>query len=345
MRKNGFVILAFIAIVLVSCSTSSVMVEVLVPADITVPQDIKKLAVINRSLPAKGEKLNNILEGVLTGEGIQVDRDASNRCVSGVADKLLNSPRFTVTVPGNVDYRGTGTAEFPIPLDWSEVEKVCNASNAEALVALETFDSNTSTRYSLREKTKKEGEQTIKYNVSVAHMDVSISAGWRIYYPAKKKVIDQNVFVDHKGWEAEGKTNEDAYGHLPAQRICVSDAGFFAGQQYGFRISPTWVNVSRAYYVKGNDDFKDAKFKVRSNLWKSAAEIWQKYVNDKDPKIAGRATYNMAVACEIEGKLDIALDWARKSYSNYHNSKARSYINTLTQRIADQDKLKEQMGD
>lgn len=345
MKQPSFFIL-FISIYMIfvtSCSTSSITMKVLVPAQITVPTNIKKLAVTNRSLPGKGEKFNNILEGVLTGEGIQVDREASFRCVDGVADVLVSSPRYTVKVPSNLDLRGTGTSEWPIPLDWNEVEKICKDNEADALIALEIFDSNTGIRYSTREAKKKVNDKEITYTEHTATMDIGIMAGWRIYDPVKKSIVDQNIFTDHKFWYGHGEKQEQAFDKLPAQRPCIIEAGKFAGSQYGIRISPVWVSVSRSYYTKGVDDFATAKLKVRANQWSEAAEIWQKYVSNSDTKIAGRATYNMALACEVDGKLDLAIDWAKKSYSEFKNKSARSYMNTLTQRQADQQKLNQQM--
>jgi hypothetical protein len=61
-----------------SCKTTSVYVDVLKPADITIPGKHEKIAVVNRSLPGKGEKGGNFVEGLFTGEGIHQDRNASD---------------------------------------------------------------------------------------------------------------------------------------------------------------------------------------------------------------------------------------------------------------------------
>lgn len=337
------IILSIYMITFTSCSTSSITMKVLVPAQITVPSNIKSIAVTNRSLPGKGEKFNNILEGVLTGEGIQVDREASFRCVDGVADVLVSSPRYTVKVPSNLDLRGLGTAQWPAPLEWNEVEQICKDNDVDALIALEIFDSNTGVRYSTHEAKKKVDDKEVPYTEHKATMDIGIMAGWRIYDPINQSIVDQNIFTDHKFWYAVGEKQDQAYGRLPAQRACIIEAGKFAGSQYGIRISPVWVSVSRSYYTKGTDDFATAKLKVRANEWAQAAEIWQKYISNSDPKIAGRAAYNMALACEVDGKLDLAIDWAKKSYTEFKNKSARTYMNTLTQRQADQQRLNKQM--
>ena len=339
--------LVSITFVVTSCKTKSLSVRVLRPADIYVPGKIKTLAVVNRSLPAKGDgsRVVNILEGLVTGEGIFVDRNASERCISGLADGLLNSPRFTITVPTGLDIRGTGTAQFPKPLQWTQVEQICRDYSADGLILLETFDSNISRNFGVKQKTKKENDVDVKYTEHIASIDIAVNTGWRIYFPSEKKIVDQNVFVDRKGWDGKGLTKREAERNLPKIERAVEDAGYFAGKQYAHRISPTWIWVPRKYYIKGNDDFKDAKYKVQAKRWEDAALIWKKYVNDVDYKVAGYACYNMALASEVMGEFEIALDWAQKAYSEYRLKSAREYINILENRIRDAEALNRQMNE
>jgi tetratricopeptide (TPR) repeat protein len=313
-----------------------------VPADINVSQDIKKLAAINRSLPAKGEGFNNVLEGVVTGEGLFVDKDASRKTIDGLANGLVSSPRFTIAIP-NIELKGTGTAQWPIPLDWPQVEKICKDNQADALLVLETFDSNNNHNTTTVNKKRTENGREIAYVEFVAHLGIAINAGWRIYDPKNKKIIDQNVYTDRMDWEKAGPTEKDAIKLLPPQRNATMDAGYFAGQQYAKRISPTWVWTSRSYYVKGTDAFKTAKRKVQSKQWTEAAELWQNALKDPDQKVAGRAAFNLALAAEVDGKLDLAVEWSKKAYADYGCKAARNYTNVLYKRLSDQERLKQQM--
>lgn len=63
----------------------------------------------------------------------------------------------------------------------------------------------------------------------------------------------------------------------------------------------------------------------------------------KSKKAAGRAAYNMAVAAEVNGNLDIALDWAQKSWTEYGNKRAREYIHTIKARQNDARKVASQL--
>lgn len=341
--------LAFLgfSIFFTSCSsTSGVTMEVLVPAQINLPKTILKVAVINRSLPAKGEGLSNFLEGFISGESIRGDREASNNCVKGLVNKLNDSPRIGAVLVTTPQLKGTGTREWPMPLGWTMVDSICTMYKTDALVVLETFDSDV-----LFTSGKNMVKQTINNkDTMVANfftdLRMNVNAGWRIYDNINKKIIDQNSFEDEKGWQTNGATSDEALKKLPNKRDAVNGAGINAGSMYGIRISPTWANVYRSYYKKGKKEigFKNAKKLVKQNKWDDAVVIWTKLTNSSDVKIAGRAYYNLALASEMDGDLDQALIYANKSVEKYSNSLARSYVNVINGRIIDQDKLKEQMG-
>lgn len=343
-QNLGLLLLAgFIALYSMSCSVSSTSMQVLVPADIYVPQEIQKVVVVNRSLPEKKKTVVNVLEGFITGESILADREGSMNCVRGLSNHLNANPRFEAILLESLDLRGTGTRQFPTPLEWSRVSKICKRHDVDALIALETFDSNIGIRESTKKRKRKEDGKEVEYLEYYADLRINVTAGWRIYDAKNQRIIDQNTFTDEKGWTGRGSSSSEARRRLPSKRSAINDAGLFSGTQYGVRISPSWMNATRQYYVKGHDKLEESKRYVRSQDWKGAMDIWKPLTNNSDPKIAGRACFNMALACEMEGKLDIALTWAEKAYKQYNVKKAQSYINILNKRIMDQQRLKEQM--
>ncbi|MFO7790070.1 MAG: DUF6340 family protein, partial [Bacteroidales bacterium] len=84
---------------------------------------------------------------------------------------------------------------------------------------------------------------------------------------------------------------------------------------------------------------------VKNGEWKKAASIWKKYTDSNDNKLAARANYNMAVAAEIQGNIDAAIEWAKQSLELDDSHKTKSYINLLHKRKQDFRKLKEQLKD
>ena len=344
MIKKYFLGVLMIAVVLSSCTTSSVLVNIQRPADITIPQDIQNVVVVNRSRPSKENLAGNIVEGLFTGEGIGVDGKGSEYCVEGLSDMLNNSERFTLKNVGAIELKGTGTSSFPIPLDWNEVKSICGSYGGDALLVLSTFDSDSRVIVGAPvTRTRKVKGVKIKEIRYPATLIMDVESGWRIYDANKEQIIDENKFVEVKEFKSWGDSPEKARLNLPMKRSAIKESGVYAGRQYGFRISPIWIKVNRVYYTAKLDEFKLAKSYVKVGDWDEAIEIWKPLTTNADAKIAGRAAFNMALASEIKGGLDAAIEWAKKA-NKLGEKKAYNYINVLNRRKIDAEKLKQQLN-
>jgi len=330
--------------VLSSCVTSSILVNVQRPADITIDKDIQNVVVVNRSRPSKDNLAGNIVEGLISGEGIGADRKGAEYCVEGLAGMLNNSERFSLKNEEVIELRGTGTSSFPIPLSWNEVKSICGSYDGDALLMLETFDSDSRVLIGPPvARTRKVKGIKVKELRYPATLIIEVESGWRIYDVIKERIIDENKYIEIKEFNAWGSSVEQAQFNLPSKRIAIKQAGIHAGEKYGFRISPIWLKMNRTYYIGKHEDLKNAKQYVKSGDWDAAIEIWLPLTEYDDLKIANRAAFNMALASEIKGNLKIAIDWAKKA-KKIGNKKAYNYINVLTRRVMDEEKLKQQLN-
>ena len=342
--KTSYLYILIIAVLLSSCSTSSVFVSIQQPADITIPQDIKSVVVANRSVPTKKNLAGNIIEGIITGEGIGSDKRSSQYCIEGLVSILDDSERFETKNIGDLELKGTGTSSFPPPLKWKKVKKLCKTYNADALIVLETFDSDSRILFGkpVRRTVKRNGKKIVEMRHK-AILEMKIVSGWRIYDNSKQIIIDENKFTEFKEFSAWGNSNKDAESKLPYRGVALKESGDFAGFQYGKRISPIWIQARRVFYSGKDDQLKQASKNVKANQWDDAIEIWKGMVNLNDKTIAAKASYNMALASEIKGFLDAAIDWAKKAKA-LGDKKANSYISTLNKRKEDQVKLNKQLN-
>ena len=334
----------FLVSVFSSCITSNVVVNIQRPADITVSQDIQNVVVANRSRPSKENLTGNIVEGIISGEGIGTDRRGAEFCIDGLINMLGNSERFTLKNTDGIELKGTGTASFPIPLEWDIVQSLCDPYDADALIVLATFDSDSRSYVGnpVTRTRKKKGVKvkTLRYP---AYREITIESGWRIYDLKNKKIIDENKFTEYKEFSAWANSPKEAQMSLLSQGSAIRESGVFAGKQYGFRISPIWIKARRTYFKGKHDDLKLAKQYVEKGDWDSAITIWKDLVNSADEKIARRSAYNMAIASEIKDGLDAAIEWAKKA-QNLGEKKAYNYINVLNRRKMDKEKLKQQLN-
>lgn len=326
---------------------SSTSLTVLQPAQFKVPEHIAKVAVVDRSKPSNGWL--NVLEGFFTGEAIGQDRRSREEAVQGLTSALTRTPRFTVVSTGIEMTGSKAGVNLPTPMDWTEVERICSQYGANAVAAIESFDSDNAVNTRRVEEKKKDKNGKVYTDIRYdALQRTGVRIGWRLYDPKNRIVIDEFVTDDYLERSSSGNTERDAVGRLPSQVSVTRDVAWNVGLEYGARIAPTYVQVSRQYYKKAKgfkEGMQQAARYARGNSWERAMEIW-KSIEAKageNRKAAGRAAYNMAVAAEKSGNLDIALEWAKKAWNDYGNKKARQYIYLIQQRQDDARKVEYQM--
>lgn len=320
---------------------------VLQPAQFKVPEHIAKVAVVDRSKPSNGWL--NALEGLFTGEAIGQDRRSREEAVKGLTSALTRTPRFSVVSTGIEMTGSKAGVNLPPPLDWSEVERICGDYSADAIATIESFDSDNSvnTRRVDEKKKDKNGKSYTETRYD-ARQRTGVRMGWRLYDPKTRTILDEFVTDDYLERDASGRTERDAVGRLPSQISVTRDVAYNVGLEYGARIAPTYVQVHRQYYAKAKgykEQMNKAARYAQGNAWDRAAEIWKSIEAraGDNTKARGRAAYNMAVAAEKNGNLDIALEWAKKAWNDYGNKKARNYIHIIKQRQNDARKVEYQM--
>ena len=342
MKKICFLLLS--VLLFGACSTTNIVTMTVVdPAPVTLPASIKKVGIINRSNAIDKNNLINKIDQVLSGETKNLDKDGAKECISGMQNELLSNKRFDeIKVLDQLDLRGPGMGIMPAPLSQDDVNKICRANDVDALFALESYDTNskiTTTSAPVNINTPLGGIPAIEFT---ATMRTEIKTGWRIYDPMASGIVDEYRFSDHLTFTGRGINPIIAAAGLIERKEAVNQVSNKAGHAYALRIVPFSVRVARDYYVRGTDNFEIATRKARTGNWDEAAELWKKETTNSDPKIAGRAYYNMAIINEIHGNLDLAVDWAQKSYENYNNPLALRYVNILKDRQVRNNILKQQ---
>ncbi|MCB0633625.1 MAG: hypothetical protein KDD15_28020, partial [Lewinella sp.] len=176
--KNKLTIPLFGLLILLfgsSCKTTT-KIDVLQPAAFAVPSHIETIVTIDRSKPGKG--FLNFLEGMITGENIGQDKRGRENALRGVTDALTRTPRFQVR-SSSVELTGSNAGDRMIePLPWSEIQRIAGQYDADAVLAIEKFDSdqNTSTR-SRQVKRKKDGQEYTE-TVYDSKITMNIRIGW-----------------------------------------------------------------------------------------------------------------------------------------------------------------------
>ena len=327
--------------------TSTLHIRALAPAAVPMPDNLQRVATANRILPmAKRDKFFDVLEGVFTGEGPGVDRAGADECVNVVGQALANNSfRFEVT-QAQLQLQGRTREFFLAPLPARQVQDLCRQTSVDGLVVLEAFDSDMALSRAAGERTYKDKEGT-EHKVPTVRVEMlmKVVAGFRTYGAAQGFLVDQAQLEERLAFWGEGDTYQQALRQLPPPEACIRQVARRAGDAYARRIAPSYVDIQRSYFTgaKKNALMRQANLRANTADWQGAAALWQQAAKNFDPKVAGRAFFNLAVASEARGNLTEAVAWARKAAHTTDNRAARHYLRELQDRQQANQLIAEQL--
>lgn len=333
MRGNAnlrYNIILIISLLLVGCAPmAEINIQVIEPAKITLPPYVNQIAFLNHSYLPKHELDDT--SGLSQKEIYILDTVINNLIFRGLQDGLNESPLFDLDSIHIIQFRRNNTINFLEPLTRDQIQAAMQGEQAESIISLE---------YYRIQDTIGIFEYLMDY---MAFRQVVTHTVWRIYDLASDSVFDEFMLKDTTDWfEIQGET-QSAMESLPEFINALRRASYSAGLRYGQRISPSWFEVPRFYYISGGEAMREAGKLAATWDWEGASEIWKKLAYQDNEKIAAKASFNMALVCEMEDLLIPALDWAIKSYFIKQDPVTKDYIDQLKVRYEKQKVLKVQL--
>ena len=335
--KIRYGVLIVVMSLLYGCgATDTLTISVINPPTVYIPKNIKSVGIINRSTPSNDNKIYDDLDKVLSIEGKHLDEKGAARMVAGLSDELIRVHQFSeVKILEDVELDNPGMDVFPVSIPWGTVEEICRENDIEILFSLAFYDTDSEVKYDVDAvKVDVVPGLSIPAYEHRATVTTYIKAGWRIYNPVEKLVLDEYTSFKTVTLKGKGINPLNAYKTIIGREKAVLDQTGFMGREYISRINPYKIRVRRKYYVKGSSNFKTAERRAHTGNWNGAAKLWELELSSSKSKIAGRACYNMAIVCEINGDLEAAKIWASKAYEDYKDKNALSYVRVLSKRIA-----------
>ena len=183
------------------------------------------------------------------------------------------------------------------------------------------------------------------YDSRIAREKVYTLACWNVYDLKKVEFARSIQKLDTIQWIEPAYGLKEAKRMLPPRKDAVYNAADIAGTRFAEFLVPHWIEVERIYYQSGHTELKETDDFIVQNRWLEAAIIWKKNAYNKNKSIAAKSMYNMALACEMNGEMDAAMDWAIKSFYVFGNKKpehafnCQEYIRILAQRKLDIQKI------
>ena len=329
LMKISFVVCCLV-LLLSSCSKYG-FVNLKYPnqPDVVLPDNVQRIAAIARTIPPKENAKGNVVEAILTGEVAGSDKAASIECINGFINQWGGFRNIVVVMPAKPKRLGSANTSSPEPLDWTTVSNICDSTQADALLVLEMFDSNSN----LLENTINKGINDVlqgRAPTPPSQVRMNVNSYWRLYHPASASILDQYRYTHFLDFNMSSPLNVPPLDALPK-------TAFASGEQYANRYFPSFYYIKRDMYKRRKGRLKPQFLKGfrRSEVvdWNGAYSVWLEIANNSKRKNAGRACVNLAVACEVLDKNEEALSWANRSYEDYGNKMGRDYANKLRHRI------------
>ncbi len=309
---------------IITISMRSIQVETMKPAVFTIPDSIKSIGVFNLS----PYKKNNLSLEYLENDKISEDdivnyKQISDKCTKALVSFLEKEAYFKKV-------RNFGDSINYLESD-STANDIFKKFGIDACLFLDDID--------FKIIALDNGSEMIVNNAqiiwSLAYKNDSMS-----YYYNQNDTL---IYDDDKTDLFYQRNNLIRIGNV------AINSGEYLGKAFGAKVIPTWIQVERMYYASNNLEMLKAEKFAKNNEWIKAAEIWRIMTKNKNTMIAAKASYNMALVCEMEGHLDAAIDWLVQSYSTLkennkeHKENCQRYINLLAMRKKEIEKLAKQV--
>lgn len=335
-------------LLLVQCNSKRLVhMNVMQPARITIPSDVNNLLLLDRTQADKS--ILSTIESVLTGEMPGEDKTALQSTMNALQNVLMSSPRFRVKKASERLIGNSLTSAFPNPIEWAILEELCMKYEADAIVAIEIYDTDFIVTNGQCRVMKKVDENGTPVEREVTEYFAEglgkVKMGIRLYNVKEKNIVDQQLFNHTNTWRATGNSLQHALLSLIAKQEATKQVSAMAATNYAYKISPMPVRITREFYSKSKKCREIAAGARQGDVndWQGAIKTWESGLAGAREKEAGKLAYNIAIAYEVLGELNSAAEWAGKAWVNYGNKKGREYSTILSRRKRDQQVLMQQM--
>lgn len=337
LRPNFKFTPVFTLLIIGICSCTSmkeISIQVAIPAKSGISPEIQSIAILNHSMTAEFINLkNDSLEPSLNKSGFRrtfFDSIAADSAIITAAKAIFSSQRFDVVVPvqRNITRDNYGFE----PLDSLSIIEICNEFNVDGVLVLEFFSERVNKSITKVLNPPKYFNKVIG-NI-MGYSSLTFSAKWRFYQPKHDPFISDFDIGQFIHWDAGAYSwsIDECLRKLPSIKEILIEGGRASGFDIADSICPKWIDETRYFYKTGRKDIDAAIPLIKMNKWEEAADIWTKYLTNASPSLRSKIEFNLALASEMTGDLNSAIEWCNKSYQPKNPIKTYHYLKVLNNR-------------
>lgn len=334
ISKTGIGLL-MIVVLLAGCHNYKYFsITVLEPGELFLPDRYQTLLLLHNTPPdsvAGRGTLYNIFD--------QVYYDSTDRS-GALAASAKNTLAEMVEMVGSFQIENPDSIKLYLPseaTDFTEshlrqLRRLCNDAGAEAVILLLSID------------------KIVNYNIyygdfgsNVGEFSVVMVSKWLLIDPFISKLIDSKTIRDTLYMTIKNPFNMSDDENLAVSRQLLTESAEQNAIKYGMYLSPHYAQTQRMIFQRGHRYIRRGYKQAIDNDWTGAAALWRKVLPLQDNSLRAMAAFNLALANEMEGLLEPALDWAKASYEFFPDTINETYLRILQQRINQQKDIILQM--
>lgn len=315
-------------------SVKTIVINVQKPAQITLPQNIENIGIINNAVPQPHNWGH-----------VDSDKSAKQEQVSVPSDSII--PIFAETLFENlIDlnlFNNVALYEVPLrndtdfltemPIDSVTAKEICDITHSDAIVSIDRLLIGTSSF-----------NEAYDYTSVAKFLDAKVDVRFRIYSKKGSQIANPLYYSDSIYWAGLYNRKDQILGDsIPPREQAVKEAAIFAAEKIAGSLSSTWIEEVRLYY----GDVKSANKKVEVNDWQAALDLWKKaFDSEIKPKKKARIAYNIALAYELSDNIKEAIRWSNTAVKLFEENAQTNIDQTyLTRALAYQAQLIERQQD
>jgi hypothetical protein len=313
-----------------------VNIQTLQPPPALISDSIQSITVFNRSMTPDFKNWDrDSLEQLLADRHLELDtmlRDstAADTVVQVAAHQLFNSGRFDVVIPKERNLTNFLPSTISQePLDWNFVTTMCRNFQTDALLVLENFGEEVNTDFDSGYEQDFSGNMVETY---YGALDLVYHSRWRLYDSHHRGNVRTFDVSDTIYWDSYGYTAQEMYDKLPSIKEALIEGGVVTGQDLARQIAPQWKDARRRLFVTGNKNIDQAVPLAEKGDWEAARKIWERFVDTGSKSRRSKVEFNLALANEMTGHIEKAIEWGVKSYKTYYRRQTDEYLRTLGKR-------------
>lgn len=284
MRKSVVSIILAAGAMLASCSSlQTVSFEQLQAADVSFPDAVRRVAVINNMpvLPTKDS--GGTISPELEGDG-KVATEA-------LAENIANVNYFDQIVICDSVFRAhDDVPRVNVLLTKDEIAELTEDLGVDMVFSFDRIHIQT-----------KPGVLFFPdFPMTIDAVDAVLSPIVRVYIPNRDKPLFIVAKQDTISWEIEPTLSD---------KKIIKEASEYAASIPVEHLLPHWREVTRFYYDGGSVEMRDAGVCLRENNWEGAYELWKAAYEKKKGQQKMKAAFNIALYYEIKDEVEKAKEW------------------------------------